>query len=102
VSDIVASPDPCAAAWRLGDTFRAWAAAVSPGPIGFQVTTKEKVQYTRDGIVAAAAALVDTVRHLRPLVHQVLFFIIDPFPLFLSPYTLTSCKPSAETENATH
>jgi thiamine-phosphate diphosphorylase/hydroxyethylthiazole kinase len=71
VSDIVASPDPCAAAWRLGDTFRAWAAAVSPGPIGFQVTTKEKVQYTRDGIVAAAAALVDTVRHLRPLVHQI-------------------------------
>jgi thiamine-phosphate diphosphorylase/hydroxyethylthiazole kinase len=79
VSDIVASPDPAAAAERLGKTFRAWAAARSPGPTGFLVTTKEKVKYTREGVLAAAAALVDTVRQTRPLVHQV-FLIIDPSP----------------------
>jgi thiamine-phosphate diphosphorylase/hydroxyethylthiazole kinase len=83
VSDIVTSPDPRAAASRLAQTFRAWAAASSPGPIGFPVTTKEKAQYTSEGIAAAAAALVDTVRRLRPLVHQVLFLIIDPTPTWV-------------------
>lgn len=67
----MASPDPCAAASSLAQTFRAWVAAASRGPTGFLVTPKQKAQYTPEGIAAAAAALVDTVRHLRPLVHQV-------------------------------
>jgi thiamine-phosphate diphosphorylase/hydroxyethylthiazole kinase len=72
VSDIVASSDPRAAASRLVQKFRAWAAAASRGPAAFLVTPEQKAQYTREGIAAAAAALVDTVRRLRPLVHQVL------------------------------
>ncbi|KAH9994971.1 thiamine biosynthetic bifunctional enzyme [Russula compacta] len=72
VSDIVASPDPRAAASRLAQTFRAWAAAASRGPTAFLVASAEPtVQYTREGIADAAAALVNTVRHLRPLVHQI-------------------------------
>lgn len=68
----MASPDPRAAASSLAQTFRAWAAAAaSRGPTGFLVTPEQKAQYTREGIAAAAAALVDTVRQLRPLVHQV-------------------------------
>ena len=71
MSDIVASGDPRAAASRLAQTFRAWAAAASRGPTGFLVTPEQKARYTREGIVTAAAALVDTVRRERPLVHQV-------------------------------
>lgn len=71
MSDIVASRDPRAAASRLTQTFRAWAAAASRGPTAFLATPEQKAQYTREGIAAAAAALVDTVRRLRPLVHQV-------------------------------
>jgi hypothetical protein len=73
VSAIMASPDPRGAASSLAQTFRAWAAAASRGPTGFLVTPEQKAQYTPEGIAAAAAALVDTVRHLRPLVHQVFF-----------------------------
>ena len=69
----MASPDPRAAALSLAQTFRAWAAVASRGPTGFLVTPEQKAHYTREGIAAAAAALVGTVRHLRPLVHQVLY-----------------------------
>ncbi|KAH9045113.1 thiamine biosynthetic bifunctional enzyme [Lactarius hengduanensis] len=71
VSDIVASPEPQAAARRLVQTFRAWAAAASRGPTAFLVTPEQKAQYTPEAIAAAAAALVDTVRRVRPLVHQI-------------------------------
>ena len=71
MSDIVASPEPQAAARRLEQTLRAWAAAASRGPIAFPVTSEQKAQYTPEGIAVAAAALVDTVRRVRPLVHQV-------------------------------
>jgi hypothetical protein len=67
----MASPEPGAAARRLAQTFRAWSAAASRGPTGFLVTPEQKGRYTREGIVAAAAALVDVVRRMRPLVHQV-------------------------------
>ena len=100
VSDIMASPDPRAAASRLAQTFRAWAAASSPGPVAFLVTPKEKAQYTRKGIASAAAALVNTVRRFRPLVHQVLFLMIYPSLPFLLLCTPTWRKPSAETEGA--
>jgi thiamine-phosphate diphosphorylase/hydroxyethylthiazole kinase len=89
VSDIVASSDPRAAASRLAQTFRAWAAAASRGPTGFLVTPEQKAQYTREGIVTAAAALVDTVRRERPLVHQVLLQQQPPAPAQFY-YTLTS------------
>lgn len=91
----MASPEPRTAASSLTQTFRAWAAAASRGPTGFLVTPEQKAQHTRSGIAAAAAALVDTVRHLRPLVHQV-FFIIDP------PLAVAACarRPGAETESA--
>ena len=98
MSDIVASSDPRAAASRLAQKFRAWAAAAPRGPTGFRVTPEQKAQYTREGIVAAAAALVDTVRRLRPLVHQVHLTEMPPSPP--SFYTRTSCKPSADTERA--
>ncbi|KAI0256184.1 TMP-TENI-domain-containing protein [Lactifluus subvellereus] len=71
VSEIVASIEPGAAAQRLAQTFRAWTAAASRGPTGFLATPERKAQYTREGIAAAAAALVDTVRRVRPLVHQI-------------------------------
>lgn len=71
VSDIVASPEPEAAARRLVETFRAWEAVASYGPTGFLVTSEQKAHYTPKGIAVAAAALVDTVRRVRPLVHQV-------------------------------
>ena len=77
---------------------RAWAAAASRGPTGFRVTPEQKAQYTREGIVAAAAALVDTVRRLGPLVHQVHLTEMPPSPPPF--YTRTSCKPSADTERA--
>ncbi|KAI9509171.1 thiamine biosynthetic bifunctional enzyme [Russula earlei] len=67
VSDIMASPEPYATASCLAQTFCAWSAAVSRGPAAFLV----KAQYTREGIAAAAATLVDTVRRVRPLVHQI-------------------------------
>ena len=71
MSDIVASSETQAAARRLEQTFRAWAAAASRGPIAFPVTPEQKALYTPEGIAVAAAALVDTVRRVRPLVHQV-------------------------------
>jgi hypothetical protein len=80
----MASPDPRAAASSLAQTFRAWAAAASRGPTGFLVTPEQKARYTREGIAAAAAALVDTVRHLRPLVHQV--FLQNPPSLAVAAY----------------
>ena len=95
MSDIVASSDPRAAASRLVRKFRAWAAAASRGPAAFPVTPEQKVQYTREGIAAAAAALVDTVRRLRPLVHQVF--------LTQQPYTrplLVRCNSSADSGDA--
>jgi hypothetical protein len=67
----MASRDPRAAAQCLVQTFRAWTAAASRGPTGFLVTAEQKARYTREGIAAAAAALVETVRRVRPLVHQV-------------------------------
>jgi hypothetical protein len=84
----MASPDPRAAASNLAQTFRAWTAAASRGPTGFLVTPEQKAQYTREGIAAAAAALVDTVRHLRPLVHQVIL------------HNRSLPLPGAETESA--
>jgi len=77
---------------------RAWAAAASRGPTDFRVTPEQKAPYTREGIVAAAAALVDTVRRLGPLVHQVHLTEMPPSPPPF--YTRTSCKPSADTERA--
>ncbi|KAH9978842.1 thiamine biosynthetic bifunctional enzyme [Lactifluus volemus] len=71
VSEIMASCDPRAAAQCLTQTFRAWTAAASRGPTGFLVTPEQKARYTREGIAAAAAALVETVRRVRPLVHQI-------------------------------
>ena len=53
------------------ETFRAWAAVASYGPTGFLVRPEQKAHYTRQSIAVAAAALVDTVRRVRPLVHQV-------------------------------
>jgi hypothetical protein len=95
VSAIMGSSDPRAAASSLRQIFRDWAAAASHGPTAFLVTPGQNAQYTREGIAAAAAALVDTVRRLRPLVHQV----------FSSPYSCRCtrslrAKPSAETESA--
>ncbi|KAI9442417.1 thiamine biosynthetic bifunctional enzyme [Lactarius indigo] len=65
VSDIVASPEPQAAAQRLAQTFRAWAAAASRGPTAFLVTPELKAQYTPEAITAAAATLVDTDHEQR-------------------------------------
>ncbi|KAI0305529.1 TMP-TENI-domain-containing protein [Multifurca ochricompacta] len=71
VSDIMTSPEPETAARRLAQTFRAWMALASHGPTGFLVTSEQLAQYTQEGISAAAAALVDTVRRVRPLVHHI-------------------------------
>lgn len=71
VSDIVVSPEPQAAARRLAQTFCAWAAAASRGPISFPVTPEHKKFYTVEGFAFVAAALVNTVRRVRPLVHQI-------------------------------
>ena len=87
VSEIVASLEPEAAAQRLAQTFRAWTAVASRGPTGFLVTPEQKAQYTREGIAAAAAALVDTVRRVRPLVHQVHSTYLPPI-CTRSPLTL--------------
>lgn len=71
VSDIVASSEPQAAARRLAQMFRAWAAAASRGPTAFLITPGQKAHYTPEAIAAAAAALLDGVRRVRPLVHQI-------------------------------
>ena len=88
MSDIVASSDPRGAASRLAQKFRAWAAAVPRGPTAFLVTREQKAQYTREGIAAAAAALLDTVRRSRPLVHQVLSSHNSPPSSPLLSYTM--------------
>ena len=94
----MASPDPRAAAVSLAQTFRAWEAAASRGPTGFLVKPEQKARYTREGVAAAAAAVLNNVRQFRPLVHQV-FFIINPSPslsLTLAAYVF----PRAEMESA--
>jgi hypothetical protein len=80
----MASRDPRAAAQCLVQTFRAWMAVASRGPTGFLVTPEQKARYTREGIAAAAAALLETVRRVRPLVHQV----PPPPPSFSSLHSL--------------
>ncbi|KAI0268629.1 Hydroxyethylthiazole kinase [Gloeopeniophorella convolvens] len=78
VSAIVASPEPFAAAHRLAHGFRAWAITAPRGrPAAFvSWPSQPKVAYTRDSVVAAAAALVDTVRRVRPLVHQITNMVV--------------------------
>jgi thiamine-phosphate diphosphorylase/hydroxyethylthiazole kinase len=71
VSDIVASSEPQTAARRLAQTFRAWAAAASRGPTGFLVTPRQKAYYSPDAFAFVAGALINTVRRMRPLVHQI-------------------------------
>ena len=68
VSDIVASSEPRAAAQRLQRIFRSWS-NVPHVPESF--TSNSKNNHTAEGIVEAAAALLDNVRKLKPLVHQV-------------------------------
>ncbi|KAH9063611.1 thiamine biosynthetic bifunctional enzyme, partial [Lactarius vividus] len=65
VSEIVASPEPQAAARRLVQTLRAWAAAAFRGPTAFPATPEQNVQYMPEAITATTAALVDTVRRTQ-------------------------------------
>ncbi|KAI0066253.1 thiamine biosynthetic bifunctional enzyme [Artomyces pyxidatus] len=67
VSDIVASLEPRAAAERLSSTFGAWH-AVPRAPSSF---SSASAGYTSARVVEAAAALLSTLRRVKPLVHQI-------------------------------
>ena len=79
ISDIMALPEPQglklqAPARRLVQTYRAWEVATPGGCFISSLLTPK-------AIAIAAAELVDTVRRVRPLVHQV-----DRYHAILSPF----------------
>lgn len=75
VSDIVASPDPELSAHQLSTIFRA-----------FKQTTLPKVALSRDPdtVLESVLRLMETIKTLNPLVHQVRSCALDgPVYLFL-------------------
>ncbi|ETW81065.1 hypothetical protein HETIRDRAFT_452502 [Heterobasidion irregulare TC 32-1] len=69
VSDVVASQDPRAAAQRLLQLFSSWAKA-SRGPTSFSLLSPQG-SYTSESVVKEAASLLESVRQIKPLVHQI-------------------------------
>lgn len=67
VSEIIASPNPKAAARRLLDIYRAWASMPhSPACFGSTPSFTSK-----ETLVRLVGDLLYEVRHIKPLVHQV-------------------------------
>lgn len=87
VSDIYGSTTPKVEAEKLASIVRSFKAARESRPVPRSLAHRTASDYTASFVVQEAAALLDVVRQLSPLVHQVSWFILHG-----KSEPLTSCK----------
>lgn len=71
VSDIYRSTEPKAAAEKLATIVRAFKSARAASAIPGTLAIRRSEDYSKEFVVEKSAALLDVVRKMSPLVHQV-------------------------------